>query len=242
MEDIRELAWKGNLPALRHLVESMGVDVNDAHKMNGTTPLHWAINGGYSNTVSYLVGKGADLNRKDNKGVSPIDLAAKAPNSIRAALGLPPIDQPTEKLPKDKDGLVASLAFAPLPSTTLPLPPLVESRPIFVPPTSAPASTSPQAAPSVTAPVASTTLVRPPVVQSVTEPTIFIKLKGDQDVVELDLPIAGLAKLKVNIGDDLNLPLERIVKIRKLPNILIVKDRDVDRLKNGDVLEIETKE
>jgi hypothetical protein len=37
MEDIRELAWKGNLIALRHLVEYMGVDVNEKHAMNGTT-------------------------------------------------------------------------------------------------------------------------------------------------------------------------------------------------------------
>ena len=37
MEDIRELAWKGNLVGVRHLIERQGLDVNDKHVMNGTT-------------------------------------------------------------------------------------------------------------------------------------------------------------------------------------------------------------
>lgn len=37
MEDIREASYSGNLVSLRNLVEYLGVDVNERHKMNGTT-------------------------------------------------------------------------------------------------------------------------------------------------------------------------------------------------------------
>jgi hypothetical protein len=44
---------------------------------------------------SYLLSKGANPNTPDNKGITPIDLAAKAPNSIRSLLGLPPVETST---------------------------------------------------------------------------------------------------------------------------------------------------
>lgn len=37
MEDIREVAWKGDLTTLRHLVEYLKLDVNQPHAINGTT-------------------------------------------------------------------------------------------------------------------------------------------------------------------------------------------------------------
>lgn len=42
---------------------------------------------------SYLISKGADPNAADNKGVTPLDLAAKASNGVRTVLGLPPHEE-----------------------------------------------------------------------------------------------------------------------------------------------------
>lgn len=74
--------------------------------------LHWAVKGGYTNVVSYvtipqnedqrlmslsnpflsyLISHGANPDGQDSKGVTPRDLAAEAPNSIRRELGLPDI-------------------------------------------------------------------------------------------------------------------------------------------------------
>lgn len=41
--------------------------------------------------LSYLISHGANPDGKDSKGVTPRDLAAEAPNSIRRELGLPDI-------------------------------------------------------------------------------------------------------------------------------------------------------
>lgn len=37
MEDIREVAYKGDLQTLRHLIEHLGIKVGDKHSINGTT-------------------------------------------------------------------------------------------------------------------------------------------------------------------------------------------------------------
>lgn len=43
--------------------------------------------------VSYLLSQGADPKLADKAGVSSIDLAEKASNSVRAAFGLPAVER-----------------------------------------------------------------------------------------------------------------------------------------------------
>ena len=43
---------------------------------NGVTPLHWAANGGHTETAALLLSNRADTNAKDNNGVTPLHAAA----------------------------------------------------------------------------------------------------------------------------------------------------------------------
>lgn len=105
---------------------------------------------------SYLLSKGADPKKEDKNGVTPIDLASKAPNGIRIAFGLPPITEGSNSrlfeeqsqlskmhlltlqyLPTDqnqsetKSILGSSTAFIPLEPAPLPLAPLPGTRTPF---------------------------------------------------------------------------------------------------------------
>lgn len=65
-------ARAGNLNIVKYLVEEHGAKVNATTK-GGLTPLHWAARSGFSNTMKYLVEHGADMNKKDEYGKTPLD-------------------------------------------------------------------------------------------------------------------------------------------------------------------------
>jgi uncharacterized protein len=57
------------------LLLKAGEDVNSADPQRGSTLLHGAAFWGWNDVVKYLVGKGAKLDAKDNRGFTPIDSA-----------------------------------------------------------------------------------------------------------------------------------------------------------------------
>ncbi|MBD0369014.1 MAG: ankyrin repeat domain-containing protein, partial [Flavisolibacter sp.] len=76
-------ADKGKLELLQYLADSLHLPLNEkeydpyTQKKDSWTPLYWAINGGQTDVVRYLLKKGADvhfLNEKD--GSTPLILAA----------------------------------------------------------------------------------------------------------------------------------------------------------------------
>jgi ankyrin repeat protein len=71
--ELFEAALYNNLPEIRRLV-SAGADVNTTDNGAGT-PLHWASNRGYVQTVIELLGLGADIDAKDNTGWTPLHWA-----------------------------------------------------------------------------------------------------------------------------------------------------------------------
>jgi hypothetical protein len=70
--------------------------------------------------------------------------------------------------------------------------------------------------------------------------TIFYKLGDELDVVEIDLPIPSFGDLIFSIFSEFQLKpqLHQVIKIRKMPNILVRNDKDVARIRGGDVLQI----
>ena len=64
-------AW---LPAVKYLVEELGVDV-DARDSNGYTALHHAASRGDNELIRYLVGKGADVTAVSRRGETTADMA-----------------------------------------------------------------------------------------------------------------------------------------------------------------------
>ena len=64
----------GWLPAVRYLVEELGIDPN-LRDMDGYTPLHHAAARGDNETILYLVSRGADITVISRRGQTTADLA-----------------------------------------------------------------------------------------------------------------------------------------------------------------------
>ena len=60
----------------------------------------------------------------------------------------------------------------------------------------------------------------------------------DSDFVEVEVPSLTYQSLLNAVCDELEIALSDVAKIRKLPNILVRKDKDVQRLREGQELEI----
>ncbi|KAL5264888.1 hypothetical protein ACHWQZ_G005841 [Mnemiopsis leidyi] len=71
--------------------------------------------------------------------------------------------------------------------------------------------------------------------------TIKVRLAGSEDFFEVELSDIGdtYASLVKCLAEELDVKSETVSKIRKLPNILIRKDRDVKRIKSGSEFEVE---
>ncbi|XP_063676947.1 ankyrin repeat domain-containing protein 40-like [Bolinopsis microptera] len=71
--------------------------------------------------------------------------------------------------------------------------------------------------------------------------TIKVRLAGSEDFFEVELVDIGDSynSLVTCFAEELDIKSETVAKIRKLPNILIRKDRDVKRIKHGSEFEVE---
>ena len=67
---------------------------------------------------------------------------------------------------------------------------------------------------------------------------VRISESGDEDFVEVEVPSLTYQSLLKAICDELEIALSDVAKIRKLPNILVRKDKDVQRLREGQELEV----
>jgi len=64
----------GFVPAIKYLVEELGMDVNSPDH-EGNTPLHLAASRGDNETINFLVSKGADVMRVNREGNTTVDMA-----------------------------------------------------------------------------------------------------------------------------------------------------------------------
>lgn len=77
-------------------------------------------------------------------------------------------------------------------------------------------------------------------------PSLIVKVRvfgsGETDFYEVEVPTLTYESLVKSCAEELEVDTFQIVKIRKLPNILIRRDRDVLRLQEGQELEVVLKE
>ena len=64
--------------------------------------------------------------------------------------------------------------------------------------------------------------------------------KDGEDFIEVEVPSLTYQSLLLSVCEELELAPSKVTKIRKLPNVLVRKDKDVCKLKEGQELEIET--
>ena len=61
---------------------------------------------------------------------------------------------------------------------------------------------------------------------------------NDGDFVEVEVSSLTYSSLLKSVSEELEVPTNEIAKVRKLPNIWVRKDKDVQRLKEGQELEV----
>ena len=221
-ENLREAACIGDEDAVRAMLMN-GVDINSQNKVNGWSALHWAVHRGHKRLVKALIDWGADVDLKNADGNAACSLA-KDPE-IQQMLGV--TETSTEA------GVEDLATFEPnyLRSPQLVYVDRMSSRP---------ADTTTHTATKVL-PVVEKAQSNPmPAAVAQHSLTVKVRVAGDSetDFVEVDvddLTFSGLLKACAN---ELDLRQEDIVKVRKLPNVLVRKDRDVQRLTVGTELEV----
>jgi len=206
--------------------------------MNGWTALHWATKSGDPNAVKYLLEQGANATIQNSKGQTPIDLATN--DAIRKLFGMEPVKPDTGTNVLGTEG-----------------PKLYGLLPLMRPEELVSQQADDGLGPShleqsqvVGKKVEQSHIEGENVGQSQiegenvellkTSKVLKVKTKGAEDFIELELKEETFESLVKEIRQEFELNSNtNINKIRKLPNTLIRKDRDVQRLEEYQELEFE---
>ena len=218
------------------------------------TALHWASKRGHVATVMHLLQSGADASIKTHKGECPLHLATSS--DVQSLLTTVSVDSAagpseTEPLPivpnyiknpvfpyydvKVDNGSVTAAGVDREHSTS----PGGKQRLTEEPCTHLANGRADTTAESCITEQTS----RQSGGNSPNQTGISIKVryfKKDEDFIEVDVPSLTYQSLLSSICEELELAPSNVTKIRKLPNVLVRKDRDVCKLKEGQELEIET--
>ncbi|KFM65555.1 Ankyrin repeat domain-containing protein 40, partial [Stegodyphus mimosarum] len=215
-ELLREASAYGDEDSVRSLVEN-GTDVNAQHNVNGWTALHWAAKRGHSSLVHYLLSRGADPTLTSVYGETAFSLAKK--DDIRQILSL------------DNDES-SEFQSSPLPITPnyLANPPLVEK--VIM-------QNSHNLEDTYTSSNTSNRCLKRDC-----DEEIVLKVRTsdppNQDFIEIEIPLKNLSYENVfrTCCEELNVLPNNVQKLRKLPNTIVRKDKDVMRFCNFQELEL----
>lgn len=234
-EKLLEVCSLGDHDHAVMLVQQNGARVNSQHAINGWSPLHWAAKRGHTSIVSFLLASGADKTIKNDKGQVPLDIATNRP--IRELLGGDPnIEAPPDNLPIQPNYLQHPVF--PYSSPLSEKPRKTESAPQSVPSLSLMTLNSHQRSNGVVQsspesahrPQPDQELVIKARVANITE-TDFIE-------VELSWDKLSFYNLMDTLTKELQVEPSLVQKIRKLPDTIVRKDKDVQRLQPFQELEL----
>lgn len=225
-ERLREAACVGDMNLLSKLL-SEGASVNNKNAMNGWTPLHWACKRNHIGVVQQLLNEGADKSIKNNDGHIPVQLSSH--QDICEMLGESKTESQVHSVLPITPNYLANPPFPyasennqqPIPMNATQPQSLqkkygggdVESNHVI---------TNNQCKPS--------------------ELVLKVRLANsdEKDFIEVELEetnktFYGLMNLLcAELGVDKNL----VAKIRKLPDTIVRKDKDVGRLRDLQELEL----
>ncbi|KAI8794010.1 ankyrin repeat domain-containing protein 40 [Biomphalaria glabrata] len=222
-ERLREAACVGDLVLISKL-ESQGVDINSKNTVNGWTALHWACKRNHGSVVKYLLEKGADKAAQSNDGLIPAQLTSN--EEIRQMLGA------SQEIPTK--------------IVQLPITPNYLSHPPFAyatkDSTQVNSNSSVMNASTKSQEMTSCHKVNNHLETQNEELVLKARIANsdERDFIEVELSLSTLTftslinLLCAELGVDKNL----VAKIRKLPDTIVRKDKDVRRLKDFQELEL----
>lgn len=226
-EKLREAACYGDEEAVITLVER-NVRVNSQHDINGWTPLHWACKRGHIAIVRYLLNQGADPSIATFKGETPAALTDN--EDIKALLGEAGQGDATTSTP------------------SLPITPHFLSHPTMD--YKVDLSELSRSTRNVDVDLPGKHGLPHDNGQSdyssghQEETDLVLKVRiaylEDPDFIEVELPRTELtfANLLRTCCDELGADFKRVRKLRKLPNTILRKDKEVQRLSDYQELEL----
>uniref|UniRef100_A0A1B6EFF4 Uncharacterized protein n=1 Tax=Clastoptera arizonana TaxID=38151 RepID=A0A1B6EFF4_9HEMI len=222
-EQLREAACIGDIDGVITLL-SNGIDPNARHKINGWTALHWAAKRGHKDIVEILLNHKADKSILTEKGESPLSLTTRSDiYLLLEGEGVSPANPEP------------NLAITPNYLKNQPLNGKVD---IYVSNGMSRRKTN-----SNVESVSNQTNNSHNTNSSTSEELVLkvrVANSGDPDFIEVELPQAELTYytlLRV-CCDELGLSASQVVRIRKLPDTMIRKDKDVQRLSNFQEIEL----
>ncbi|XP_074870453.1 ankyrin repeat domain-containing protein 40-like isoform X2 [Carettochelys insculpta] len=238
-ERLREAAALGDIGEVQRLVE-FGVNINSQNEINGWTCLHWACKRNHAEVVSYLIKAGADKEIPTSKGEMPAQLTSK--REIRKILGV-----------ADNEVMPTLPAVCTMPESPKPV---IQNGPIQQ--ASVPQSrsyASPGASKQPVSQQQNGSCMGPmPTFQpffftgafpfNMQELVLKVRIQNlalrENDFIEIELDRQELTYkelLRVSCCE-LGVNPEHVEKIRKLPNTVLRKDKDVARLQDFQELEL----
>lgn len=218
-EKLRESASIGDMETLRNLVEVKNVDVNSQNKMNGRTALHWGAKRNHQTVVQYLLSHGAVTDVVDKDGKTAGQLTTNP--EVHSVLG--------------GQGDVAQ-------QQSLPITPSYLAHPPF--PYSSKSELQTSSFSTTNGDKLSQSAVMNNHSHIPSDEELVLKVRvahtEDPDFIEVELPRDHLryeALLNLMCAE-LGVDKQLVARIRKLPNTIIRKDKDVGRLQNFQEMEL----
>lgn len=229
-DSLREASCVGDIEVVEELLNK-GVNVNSKHDINGWTPLHWAAKRGHKVIVNLLLAHGADTTAVTTKGETPAALCSNA--EVRKLFGLEPGG--TTGSPESSSDVSSTPYY-------LKHPPLNARVDLGI---------STCIRKNTDMPHASSTTITSHGVQaghqaegSTQNDELVLKVRvansGDPDFIEVELPRTELSysRLLRVCCEELGISANQIIRIRKLPDTLVRKDKDVQRFRDFQEIEV----
>lgn len=220
-EKLRQASCVGDEQSVRILLAS-GININAQHPVNGWTALHWASKRGHQNIISILLKHGADKRAVSKKGETALSVCT-SPES-RKLLG--------------EDGNAQNAVEA-----ALPIIPHYLSHPPLDATVNLTSNSLPRKQSNFTAPETLNLRNISGITPQSNELVLKVRIANihDPDFIEIDVPNGAdltYSKLLRTCCDELGVILSDVVRFRKLPNTIVRNDKDVQRLKNFQELEL----
>lgn len=218
-EKLRESACTGDIESIRKLIEIQNIDVNAQNRMNGWTALHWAAKRNHRTVVAYLLSKGATPNLPNKEGEYPANICSDA--DIRGMLGA---------------GDTTEIKHSQLPITPgyLANPPFPYTQPGYGSGSSSSHDSN----------IGKEAVMRSQQTNYLDENEIVLKIRvansDERDFLEVELERSNLTfEALLNLMcRELVVDRRSVQKIRKLPDTIVRKDKDVRRMRDFQELEL----